>query len=50
MPTLDGRWGHPSDKQVKTLEKLGIFPEAVESAGKAAGQVRHEANGRAYYS
>jgi len=28
--------GPPSDKQIKTLEKLGIFPDQIESAGKAA--------------
>lgn len=28
--------GPPSDKQVSTLEKLGIFPDEIESAGKAA--------------
>jgi hypothetical protein len=28
--------GPPSEKQRQTLEKLGIFPDQIESAGKAA--------------
>jgi len=36
VPAFGWEMGPPSDKQVKTLEKLGIFPDQVESAGKAA--------------
>jgi len=36
IPAFGWEMGPPSDKQVKTLEKLGIFPDQVESAGKAA--------------
>ncbi|MFD1955981.1 hypothetical protein ACFSL6_17835 [Paenibacillus thailandensis] len=25
----------PSEKQIKTLEKLGILPDEIENAGKA---------------
>lgn len=35
VPTFGYQMGPPSDKQVKALEKLGIFPDAVENAGKA---------------
>ncbi|MFR7387516.1 MAG: hypothetical protein ACLUTU_00545 [Blautia faecis] len=28
--------GPPSDKQKQTLEKLGIMPDQIENAGKAA--------------
>lgn len=28
--------GPPSDKQVKALEKLGIYPDQIDNAGKAA--------------
>lgn len=35
VPSFGWEMGPPSNKQIKTLEKLGIFPEAVESAGKA---------------
>ena len=33
---LDGRWDRHSDKQKQTLEKLGIMPDQIENAGKAA--------------
>lgn len=36
IPAFGWECGPPSDKQVKTLEKLGIFPDQIESAGKAA--------------
>ena len=36
MPTFPWQMGPPSEKQRQTLEKLGIFPDQIESAGKAA--------------
>ncbi|ADY54689.1 type III restriction protein res subunit [Syntrophobotulus glycolicus DSM 8271] len=36
IPAFGWEMGPPSDKQVQTLEKLGIFPDQIESAGKAA--------------
>jgi len=36
VPSFGWEMGPPSDKQVQTLEKLGIFPDQIESAGKAA--------------
>lgn len=36
IPAFGWECGPPSDKQIKTLEKLGIFPDQIESAGKAA--------------
>ena len=36
VPTFGWEMGPPSDKQIKTLEKLGIFPDQIESAGKAS--------------
>lgn len=36
VPAFGWEMGPPSDKQVKALEKLGIFPDQIESAGKAA--------------
>lgn len=36
VPAFGWEMGPPSDKQVNTLEKLGIFPDEIESAGKAA--------------
>jgi superfamily II DNA or RNA helicase len=35
VPAFGYEMGPPSEKQVKTLEKLGIFPDEIESAGKA---------------
>lgn len=35
VPAFGWEIGPPSDKQIKTLEKLGIFPDQIESAGKA---------------
>lgn len=35
VPAFGWEMGPPSDKQIKTLEKLGIFPDDIESAGKA---------------
>ena len=36
VPAFGWECAPPSDKQVKTLEKLGIFPDEVETAGKAS--------------
>ena len=36
VPAFGWESGPPSDKQTAALEKLGILPDAVESAGKAA--------------
>ena len=36
VPSFGWEMGPPSDKQRSTLEKLGIFPDEIESAGKAA--------------
>lgn len=36
VPAFGWEAGPPSDKQTSALEKLGILPDAVESAGKAA--------------
>lgn len=36
VPAFGWEAGPPSDKQTAALEKLGILPDAVESAGKAA--------------
>lgn len=35
-PAFGWEMGPPSEKQLKALEKLGIYPDAVECAGKAA--------------
>lgn len=35
VPSFGWEMVPPSDKQVKTLEKLGIFPDQIENAGKA---------------
>ena len=35
VPSFGWDVGPPSDKQIKTLEKLGILPDQIESAGKA---------------
>ena len=35
VPSFGWEMGPPSDKQVKTLEKLGIFPDQIDNAGKA---------------
>jgi hypothetical protein len=34
-PSFGWEMAPPSDKQVATLEKFGIFPEEIENAGKA---------------
>lgn len=34
-PAFGWEAGSPSEKQVKTLEKLGIFPDEIDNAGKA---------------
>ena len=36
MPSFGWEMGPPSDKQKHTLEKLGIMPDQIENAGKAA--------------
>lgn len=36
VPAFDWEMGPPSDKQKSTLEKLGILPDQIENAGKAA--------------
>lgn len=35
VPAFGWEMGPPSPKQIQTLEKLGIFPDEIESAGKA---------------
>ncbi|WP_110955189.1 DEAD/DEAH box helicase [Anaerosinus massiliensis] len=35
VPAFGWESGPPSEKQIKTLEKLGIFPDEVDNAGKA---------------
>lgn len=35
VPSFGWEMSPPSDSQVKTLEKLGIFPDEIENAGKA---------------
>lgn len=36
VPAFGWEMSPPSDKQVQALEKLGILPDAIENAGKAA--------------
>ena len=36
VPAFGGEMAPPSDGQKKTLEKLGILPDAIENAGKAS--------------
>lgn len=36
VPAFGWEMGPPSDSQVKTLEKLGILPDEIDNAGKAA--------------
>jgi superfamily II DNA or RNA helicase len=36
IPAFGWEAAPPSDKQIQTLEKLGIFPDEISSAGKAA--------------
>lgn len=36
VPAFDWEMGPPSEKQKATLEKLGILPDQIENAGKAA--------------
>ena len=35
VPSFGWEMAPPSEKQVRTLEKLGIFPDAIDNAGKA---------------
>lgn len=36
VPAFGWEMAPPSDKQIKTLEKLGILPDEIDNAGKAA--------------
>lgn len=36
VPAFGWECGPPSDSQIKTLEKLGIYSDAIDNAGKAA--------------
>ena len=36
VPTFGWEMGPPTEGQIKTLEKLGIMPDAIESTGKAS--------------
>ena len=36
VPAFGWEMGPPTDRQKKTLEKLGILPDVIENAGKAA--------------
>jgi len=36
VPSFGWEMAPPSDKQISTLEKLGIFPDQIDNAGKAA--------------
>ncbi len=36
VPSFGWEMGPPSDKQRATLERLGIFPDEIDNAGKAA--------------
>lgn len=36
VPAFGWEMGPPSAKQIQTLEKLGIFPDEIDNAGKAA--------------
>ena len=36
IPSFGWEMARPTDKQKNTLEKLGIFPDEIEHAGKAA--------------
>lgn len=36
VPAFGWEMGPPSEKQLQTLEKLGLFPDEIESAGKAS--------------
>ena len=48
-PAFGWEMGPPSDAQKNTLEKLGILPDQIESAGKAAaGSPRRPARGWTY--
>lgn len=40
VPSFGWEMSPPSDSQVKTLEKLGIFPDEFENAGKASKLIR----------
>ena len=35
VPAFGWEMGPPSDKQIKSLEKMGIFPDEIDNAGKA---------------
>lgn len=36
VPSFGWEMGPPTDSQIKTLEKFGIFPDEIDSAGKAS--------------
>lgn len=36
VPTFPHEWAPPSQKQLETLERYGILPEAVDNSGKAS--------------
>lgn len=36
VPSFGWEMAPPSEKQVRTLEKLGVFPDQIDNAGKAA--------------
>lgn len=36
VPAFGWEMGPATDKQIKTLEKLGIYPDSIDNAGKAA--------------
>ena len=36
VPAFGWEMGPPSDKQIKVLEKMGIFPDEIDNAGKAS--------------
>ena len=40
VPAFGWEMGPPSDKQIKALEKLGIFPDEIDNAGKASKLLR----------
>ncbi len=47
VPSFGWELAPPTDRQRETLERLGIFPDEIESAGKAAKLLDRLANRRA---
>lgn len=41
VPAFGWEMGPPTDQQIQQLEKLGIFPDKIESAGKAQKILNH---------